>query len=259
VTEARDPLRVPTRSAARALAPVAGRLGILGGTFDPIHHGHLAIAEAAREELGLERVLFIPAGRPPHRTQAPGASAADRAAMVELAVAGTPAFGLSRIELEREGPSYTVDTLAGLADGGSPSAFGDGAERDGRVPDLWFILSAEAFADLPDWHDPGRILELCRLIVLPREGHPPPDLPDLEDRLPGLAARTVLLDGPHIRISASEVRARAAAGLSVRFLVPDAVAAYIADHRLYRTAGDAADPSAKAVGPRAVDPADARP
>lgn len=237
MTDALGPLLAPTPSAARVVAPVAGRWGILGGTFDPIHHGHLAIAEAAREELGLERVLFVPAGRPPHRTRAPGASAADRAAMVELAIAGTAAFGVSRIELERDGPSYTVDTLAELAGGGGR------AKRDGAAPDLWFILSAEAFADLPDWHDAARILDLCRLIVLPREGHPPPDLPDLEDRLPGLAARTVLLDGPHIRISASEVRARAAVGLSVRYLVPDAVAAYIVDHRLYRTAADPADPA----------------
>lgn len=239
MTDALGPLRAPKRPAA--LAPVAGRWGILGGTFDPIHHGHLAIAEAAREELGLERVLFVPAGQPPHRTRAPGASAADRAAMVELAVAGTAAFGVSRIELERDGPSYTVDTLAALVGGRPPRPAGGGAERDVSVPDLWFILSAEAFADLPTWHDAGRVIELCRLIVLPREGHPPPDLPDLEDRLPGVAARTVLLDGPHIRISASEVRARAAAGLSVRYLVPDAVAAYIVDHRLYRTAVDPAD------------------
>ena len=240
MTEARGPLDMPLRSAARVLAPVAGRWGILGGTFDPIHHGHLAIAEAAREELGLERVLFIPAAVPPHRVHAPGASAAHRAAMVELAIAGTRAFGLSRIELDRPGPSYTVDTLAALAAGGTPAS---AEPLDGSVvsaPDLWFILSAEAFADLPTWHEAGRMLDLCRLIVLPREGHPAPDLPDLDAQLPGLAERTVLLDGPHIRISASEVRARAAAGLSVRYLVPDAVAAYIADHRLYQTADDPA-------------------
>ena len=99
----------------RVVAPVAGRWGILGGTFDPIHHGHLAIAEAAREALGLERVLFVPARQPPHRPNAPGASAEDRAAMVSLAIRGEPAFTLSRLELDREGPSYTVDTLTALA------------------------------------------------------------------------------------------------------------------------------------------------
>ena len=223
-------------AATRVHPPVTGRWGILGGTFDPIHLGHLAIAEAAREELGLERVLFVPAAVPPHRAEAPGASAADRAAMVGLAIAGAPAFALSRIELDRAGPSYTVDTLAALTTGGAIDGPPPGPRRE-----LWFILSAEAFADLPTWHDAARILDLCRLVVLPRAGHPEPDLPDLEDRLPGVTARTVVLDGPHIRISASEVRARAAAGLSVRYLVPDAVAAYIADHSLYRPTANAPD------------------
>jgi nicotinate-nucleotide adenylyltransferase len=214
----------------RVKAPVPGRLGILGGTFDPIHHGHLAIAEATREELGLERVLFVPAGQPPHRLHPPGASAEDRAAMISLATAGAPPFSLSRLELDREGPSYTVDTLTTLAE----------AERGaGHAPDLWFILSAEAFAEFPTWHEAERVLALCRLVVLPREGHPAPDLRALVAQLPSLAGRVALLDGPRIRLSASEVRARAAAGLSVRYLVPDAVAAYIADHRLYRVADHA--------------------
>ena len=239
MTEARGP-KAPTPEAphaqasagagGRLAAPVAGRWGILGGTFDPIHHGHLAIAEAARDELGLERVLFVPAGQPPHRAQAPGASAADRAAMVGLAIAGAPTFAMSRVELDRPGPSYTVDTLAALAAGGTPS---------GRALDLWFILSAEAFADFPAWHEAGRILALSRLVVLPRDGHAAPDLPALVARLPALDGRVTLLDGPRIRLSASEIRRRAAAGLSVRYLVPDAVAAYIADHRLYRDAARA--------------------
>jgi nicotinate-nucleotide adenylyltransferase len=214
----------------RVVPPVAGRWGILGGTFDPIHHGHLAIAEAAREALGLERVLFVPARQPPHRPNAPGASAEDRAAMVSLAIRGAPGFTLSRLELDRAGPSYTVDTLTALA------ALQAAA---GTPPDLWFILSAEAFAEFPSWHEAERVLALCRLVVLPREGHPPPDLPALVARLPALAGRVTLLDGPWIRLSASDVRGRAAAGLSVRYLVPDAVAAYIADHRLYRVADDA--------------------
>ena len=213
---------------ARVVPPVAGRWGILGGTFDPIHHGHLAIAEAAREELGLERVLFVPAGQPPHRAHAPGASAEDRAAMVALAIADAPAFALSRLELDRAGPSYTVDTLTSLA-------AGDGSGRP--AIDLRFILSAEAFAEFPTWHEAERVLALCRLVVLPREGHPAPDLPALVARLPALEGRVTLLDGPRIRLSASEVRGRAAAGLSVRYLVPDAVAAYIADHRLYQAGG----------------------
>jgi nicotinate-nucleotide adenylyltransferase len=219
--------------------PVAGRWGILGGTFDPIHHGHLAIAEAAREELGLERVLFVPARQPPHRPHAPGASAEDRAAMVSLAIADAPAFQLSRLELDREGPSYTVDTLTELAAAGDAGA---------GAPDLWFIMSAEAFAEFPTWHEAERVLALCRLVVLPREGHPAPDLPALTAVLPALAGRVTLLDGPRIRLSASEVRGRAAVGLSVRYLVPDAVAAYIADHRLYRVADRATEPVTQPAG-----------
>lgn len=231
VVTADSPARV------RVVPPVAGRWGILGGTFDPIHHGHLAIAEAAREELGLERVLFVPAGQPPHRPHAPGASAEDRAAMVSLAIADAPAFQLSRLELDREGPSYTVDTLTELATVGGAAG-----------PDLWFIMSAEAFVEFPSWHEAERVLGLCRLVVLPREGHPAPDLPALTALLPSLARRVTLLDGPRIRLSASEVRGRAAAGMSVRYLVPDAVAAYIADHRLYRVADHETQPVAQPAG-----------
>lgn len=223
------PLETPGPGPA---AVVPGRLGILGGTFDPIHHGHLAIAEAAREALGLERVLFVPARIPPHRTDRPIAGADDRAAMVALAIQANPAFGLSRIELDREGPSFAVDTLRAMAG----EAGGD------RPPDLWFILSAEAFADFLDWREPAGILELSRLAVLPRDGHPPADLGTIATALPGLADRIRLLDGPRLRLAATEVRSRAARGLSVRYLVPDAVAAYIGDHRLYRNAVAASRP-----------------
>jgi nicotinate-nucleotide adenylyltransferase len=204
-----------------AVAP--GRIGVLGGTFDPIHNGHLAIAEAAREALGLERVLFVPAGVPPHRPDRPIAGPDDRAAMVALAIASNAAFQLSRLELDREGPSYTVDTLKAVV---------REATR-GRPPDLWFILSAEAFAGFLDWNDPAGILELCRIAVMPRDGGPPADLTPIASALPRLADRVHLLDGPRLRLAATEVRSRAARGLSVRYLVPDAVAAYIGDHRLY--------------------------
>lgn len=203
---------------------VPDRIGIFGGTFDPIHHGHLAIAEAARQELGLERVLFVPARTPPHRPDRPIAGADDRAAMVGLAIAANPAFELSRIELDRDGPSFVVDTVRALAAEAGPD----------RQPDLWFILSADAFAGFLDWRDPAGILELCRLAVLPREGHPPASLRAIATALPQHADRVRLLDGPRLRLAATEVRSRAARALSVRYLVPDAVAAYIGDHRLYR-------------------------
>jgi nicotinate-nucleotide adenylyltransferase len=200
-------------------AIVAGSVGILGGTFDPIHHGHLVIAEEAREALGLERVLLVPAATPPHKPGRPVTPAAHRLAMVELAIAGNPAFEASRLELDRGGTSYTVDTLLALSELGAS--------------DLWFILSAEALAEFPDWRQPARILELCRLAVVPRAGHERLDAAWLAASFPGREDRVAFLSGPLLPISGSVVRRRAAAGRSVRYLVPDAVASYIADHALY--------------------------
>jgi nicotinate-nucleotide adenylyltransferase len=200
--------------------PVTGGLGVFGGTFDPIHLAHLAVAESARDSLGLARVLFIPAGVPPHKPGQPITPAPDRLAMVEAAIAGNPAFEASRIELDRPGPSYTVDTLEALAV---------------SDPDLVLILSSEAYAGLPSWHEPRRVLELARLAIAPRDGYPDTG-PELVARhYPGLEDRVVVLDGPRIRLSASELRTRAATGRSLRYLVPDAVADYIGDHGLYRT------------------------
>ena len=201
---------------------VPGSVGLLGGTFDPIHHGHLAIAEEAREALGLERVLFVPAAQPPHKPGRPVTHAADRLAMVRLAVAGNPSFAVSEVEVARGGASYTVETLTTL--------------RGAGIVDPWFILSSEALADFPAWREPARILELCRLAVVPRAGYEPLDPAWVEARFPGGAERVTFLAGPLLPISGSVVRRRAAAGRSVRYLVPDAVAAYIAENRLYQVA-----------------------
>jgi nicotinate-nucleotide adenylyltransferase len=195
-------------------------IGVFGGTFDPIHLAHLAVAEGARDALDLERVLFVPAGVPPHKPGQAITGAAHRLAMIELAIADNAAFAVSRVELDRPGPSYTVDTLAALA---------------AVHADLTLILSAEAFAGLPDWRDPVRVLGMARLAVAPRDGYAELGPAFLEERFPGVSTRVVFLDGPRIRLSASELRDRAAAGRSVRYLVPDAVAAYIGDHGLYRT------------------------
>jgi nicotinate-nucleotide adenylyltransferase len=206
--------------AIRGPAPVVpGSLGVFGGTFDPVHLAHLAVAEAARDAQGLERVLFIPAGSPPHKLGHAITDAEDRLAMVELAIAGNPAFDVSRMELDRSGPSFTVDTLEALA---------------ATTRDLTLIVSAEAFLELPSWHEPRRLLELARLVVLPRDGYPDAGQAFLDAAFPGVATRAVFLDGPRLRISASELRDRAASGRSLRYLVPDAVAAYIGDHGLYR-------------------------
>ncbi len=201
------------------LPVVSGSVGILGGTFDPIHHGHLAIAEEAREALGLERVLLVPAADPPHKPARRVTSPSHRLAMAELAIAGNPALAVSAIEVERGGASYTVETLEALAVGG--------------IVDPWLILSAEALAGFPAWHRPDRILELCRLAVVPRGGYEVLDPAWVREHFPGREARVTFLPGPLLPISGSVVRRRAAAGRSVRYLVPDAVAHYIADHDLY--------------------------
>ena len=213
------------------LPVVAGSIGVMGGAFDPIHVGHLAIAEESREVLGIETVLFIPTGSPPHRATAV-ASADHRLAMTGAAIAGNPGFRLSRIEVDRPGPSYTLDTLTQLA---------EQVRAGGGVPDLVLILSAETFHDLPRWHEPRRILELARVAVAPRVGHPTPDRVWLAARFPGLEDRVTYLEGPRLGVSSTAIRARRAAGRSIRYLVPAPVVAYIEEHGLYRQPALGAD------------------
>jgi len=200
-------------------------IGILGGTFDPIHLGHLALARAARSSLGLDEILFVPAARPPHKLGRPISPASDRLAMVELATEGEPATRVSRIEIERSGPSYTVDTVAALL---------DEAARADRPIDVTVILSAESFADLPDWHAADRLVELATIAVAPRPGHPLPEPTALANRLPGLIGRLAVIHGTLPDISASKIRALVAAGRPIDHLVPPRVAAYIEEHHLYR-------------------------
>ena len=210
-------------SAPVAIAPPArvapGSVGIFGGTFDPIHHGHLAIAEEAREALGLEVVRFVPAAVSPFKPDRAVTDAGHRLAMVEAAIAGNPAFEASRVELDRPGPSYTVETLeAGAAAGDT---------------DAWLIVSSEALAGFPRWREPDRILELARMAVVPRGGFEPLGEAWVGSQFPGREGRFAFLPGPLLPISGSVVRRRAAVGRSVRYLVPEAVAAYIARNRLY--------------------------
>ncbi len=199
-------------------------IGVFGGTFDPIHQAHLAVAESARDALDIDRILFIPAAQPPHKPDRVVTPAEHRLAMVEAAIAGNPAFETSRIEIDRGGMSYTVDTLTAL---------------HASLPDvrLALILSVESFLGLPTWHEPDRVRAMADLIVAPRDGYPMADQGFLARHFPGVPARATFLDGPWMRLSASEIRARAAAGRSVRYLVPDAVAAYIGDHALYQSDG----------------------
>jgi len=194
-------------------------IGVMGGTFDPIHVGHLAIAEEAREALTLERILFVPAGEPPHKPRIEVTPVAHRVAMVDLAIADNATFELSRIEVDRPGPSWTVDTVEALAEDA----------------DITLILSAETFAELPTWHEPARLFEAARVAVVPREGYPAPDPAWLTATFPGREGRVDYLQGPRLGLSSTAIRARVAAGRSIRYLVPDAVAAYIAANDLYRT------------------------
>ena len=199
--------------------------GILGGTFDPLHLGHLAIAEQTREALDLAGVVFIPAAQSPFKPDTPTTPIEHRVAMVELAVAGNAGFRVSRMELERPLPSYTVDTLESLHQNGRIAG--------GGLPDPWLILSVESLRGLVDWRRPERLLELCRVAVVPRRGYDGPPAGWLEERFPGRADRFLMLEGPDLGPSASDIRARVAAGHSIRYLVPDAVARYIETHGLY--------------------------
>jgi nicotinate-nucleotide adenylyltransferase len=235
------------------IAPQDSRVGILGGTFDPIHYGHLVIAEQVREALRLDRVLFVPAAQPPHRIASEVSPAVDRAAMVALAIADNPAFSLCRIELERDGPSYTADTVTALAaelaarpvpgrrppapELAAPDTVPPGAlAAPGSAGELFFILSSEALAGFPGWHEPARVLASCRLAVVARPGTPLPGREWLAGHLPGgvaAADRVVGVETVPIANSSSDVRSRVAEGLSIRYLVPPAVSTYICDHRLY--------------------------
>ncbi len=195
------------------------RLGILGGTFDPPHLAHLVMAEQAREQLKLERVLFVPAGQQPlkhHRTTTPVEL---RVAMTQLAIAGNPAFELSRVDVDRPGPHYTADMLA-LIHRAYP---GDA---------LYLLIGSDSLRDLLTWHDPARIVAQARLAVMRRPGVEP-DLQALEAALPGITERVDWVDAPGLDISSSDLQRRVRARLSIRYLVPKAVESFILEQGLY--------------------------
>lgn len=197
------------------------RLGILGGTFDPVHHGHLVAAEETRYQLELDRVLFVPAGTPPHKPARPISPAHHRLRMIELAIAGKPYFALSRVDVDRPGPCYTVETLELLRAEWGPD------------PTFFFIEGSDSLADILTWYRPQRLIELAELAVAERPGarlH----LAELEKHLPGLTDRLHWVQMPLLQISSSDLRSRVAAGRPISYLVPPAVEAYILESGLYK-------------------------
>lgn len=196
------------------------RLGILGGTFDPPHYGHLTMAEAALAQLQLDQVLFAPVGVQPLKQDRSLAAPEHRARLVELAIADHPHFALSRADLDRPGPHYTVDLLS-IIQQQSPGAA------------LWFIMGEDSLSDLLRWRDPARLIRLARLAVLRRPGYEP-DWATFDRSLPELRAHIDWIEHAEIEISASDIRQRLHAGLSIEQLVPPKVLKYILDQQLYR-------------------------
>ncbi|HEY3111382.1 MAG TPA: nicotinate-nucleotide adenylyltransferase [Chloroflexota bacterium] len=204
------------------------RVGVLGGTFDPIHYGHLAAAEECRVALELDVVLFMPAGQPPHKRRLSVSSAVDRVRMVELAIGSNRHFALSRIDVDRAGPSYTVGAL-------------DQLRRElGPESQLWFVMGADSLADILTWREPERLLQLARLAVVNRPGAPDPAPERLEAELPGARARIDVVEIPDLAISATDLRRRVAKGRPIKYQLPEAVEQYVQERGLYRPAPTAA-------------------
>jgi nicotinate-nucleotide adenylyltransferase len=203
------------------------RLGIFGGTFDPVHYGHLLLAECCREQCRLDAVWFLPTARPPHKPDRVPTLVEQRIEMLELAIVGNSAFSVCRYEAERGGVNYTADTLAHFQ-----------AEDPGR--ELFFLLGADMLSDLPRWHEPSRVCELALLTAVCRPGRGPLDF----DALQGIALpdrieqmRRHCVEMPLMDISSADLRRRIAAGESIRYRTPRAVEAFIASRNLYRANG----------------------
>lgn len=197
------------------------RIGVMGGTFDPVHIGHLAAAEEARAQLGLEQVIFVPAGIPPHKMDEEVLPAKHRLAMVKLAISSNSHFTVSRVDIDRPGPSYTVDTIKLLRD------------ELGAETEIYFIMGSDSLMELPTWHEPRQLIHLCRLAVMTRPGYNI-DLESLDEVLPGISSRVQFIDMPHLAISSSDLQWRVREGLPIKYQVPQEVEEYIYAYSLYR-------------------------
>ena len=198
------------------------RIGLLGGTFDPVHFGHLILAETARDTLRLDKVYFIPAADPPHKLGNVIARADDRITMLRMAIDDNEAFAISLIDVERKGPDYTADMLEIARKQLLQS--GD---------DLWFLMGLDSVIDFPNWRDPERIRQLARLAAATRPGYDI-DWAPLEKALPGISHEVTLLPMPGVDIASNNIRRRILHGSSIRYLVPECVRQYITEQGMYR-------------------------
>ena len=195
--------------------------GVFGGTFDPIHNGHLMVADEVRERLNLEEVVFVPAGQPWLKMDWVISAAEDRLRMMHIALDGKPEYKISDMEIARGGPSYTIDTIREMRRG------------TGGEDELFFILGEDNMCQLPQWREAAELIKLCYLVAVPRPGSARAKLKDLEESLPGITERVMVLKRPEIDISSSNIRERVGQGLSVRHLVPEAVNRYLKQKGLY--------------------------
>ena len=204
------------------------RVGLMGGTFDPVHYGHLVVAEEVYAALDLAEMLFVPAGQPPHKPNRVVTGAQHRLAMLELAIAGNPHFSISRVDLDRPGPSYTVETLRLLR------------EQWGELTALYFVIGWDSLEDLLTWYDPAGILQqLSYLVAVRRPGYNERDgyRDSLEARLPGIKQRLLVVPAPQFDISSTDLRQRVAEKRPIKYQVPESVEKYIKQYKLYQQVG----------------------
>ncbi len=198
------------------------RVGVLGGTFDPVHLGHLIIAQEARDKLALDKVMFIPAGQPWLKEDTDISPAPKRLEMLELALQSNETLCVDTQELDRPGSSYTVDTISQMR------------ERLGPRTDIYFIIGMDALEELNRWKNPEQLAQLCYFAAMKRLGHTRLDLKELEKAVPGISERVCFMDNPQVDISSSDIRRRVREALPISYLVPKEVEAYISENGLYR-------------------------
>jgi nicotinate-nucleotide adenylyltransferase len=198
------------------------RIGVFGGTFDPVHLGHLAVAAEVRRAMNLADFIFMPAGQPYFKNLKNISDSQHRLNMLRLALQDKPFYSISQLELERPGPTYAVESMSKMKAG----------LKAGE--ELYFILGWDALMNLPKWREAARLIEICRIVAVPRPGFSQPDIAQIEKELTGIARRCTILERPLIDISSSAIRRRVAEGLPIAKMVPAAVEEYIHANSLYR-------------------------